>query len=697
MKALPRFWVTVALAASMAAAFALRVAPAYGRVFTPQGVSFQEGDAWFHLRTVHNLLAHYPWRTGFDPYALYPGGENVPTGPFWDLTIATVAWVAGAGKPSAELVDGIAAWLPAVLGAVFPLAVFWLGRRLFGDAAGLLAACAVAVVPGALLWTSHLGVADHHALESLLALAAIGLMCADRPVAAGLTLGAYLATRPAGIFVPATLAMAAAIHPALARPAMTTVAVAAVAFLPAIDSLWGDYTMLALAVCCAASAGVYAIDALWRRRGWPAAGRPAALLAAGVAAAAAVAIVRPESARSLAAQVTRVANATPQVQELMPLLRSYGSSAWTALYRQLGTLWVAAVPGLVWLACQAWRTRRPALTLFAVWSAVTMAAAFAQVRMTVYYGATEALLAGAACAWLIEAAPARYRKPAAAGLVALLVATNLPAALATVRGNFAPDADWRAALAWLRNRTPEPMGDARAWYAPYPRLPDGGRFAYPGQAYGVGVWWTYGYWLEFLGRRIPSANGTQAGAVETAQFLSDPLPQSAVESMRRLELRYVVIDPSLPLFDMAGGSHFVAILSWAGRLRDDYFRVFYTAAENGLHPVVVYLPDYYRSLAVRLYLYDGRAVEPKNETFVFSTSGAPPIIRWNRRFETQSAAEAFVLTHPAERLTLGGVSPAATCVALEPVEGVHRVFSSDPSPIRPDRVIRAVKVFEVER
>ena len=109
---------------SVLLAFAFRVVPAYDAVFTAHGISFQEPDAWFHMRTVHNLLAHFPWRSGFDPYALFPLGENVTTGPFWDYLVGSIAWVAGAGSPSDHTTDEVGAWLPAILGALFPVLVF---------------------------------------------------------------------------------------------------------------------------------------------------------------------------------------------------------------------------------------------------------------------------------------------------------------------------------------------------------------------------------------------------------------------------------------------------------------------------------------------------------------------------------------------------------------------------------------------
>lgn len=93
------------LAASVAIALALRVLPAFGLVFAHGIVNFQEPDAWFHVRTIHNLLAQFPHRSGFDPYALFPGGHDVSTAPVWDYALASTAWILGWGAPSAAWID----------------------------------------------------------------------------------------------------------------------------------------------------------------------------------------------------------------------------------------------------------------------------------------------------------------------------------------------------------------------------------------------------------------------------------------------------------------------------------------------------------------------------------------------------------------------------------------------------------------
>ena len=62
----------IAVSISILPAFGFRVLPAYHAVFAAHGISFEEPDAWFHMRNIHNLLAHFPRRSGFDPYGFSP-------------------------------------------------------------------------------------------------------------------------------------------------------------------------------------------------------------------------------------------------------------------------------------------------------------------------------------------------------------------------------------------------------------------------------------------------------------------------------------------------------------------------------------------------------------------------------------------------------------------------------------------------
>lgn len=654
----------------------LRVIPSWHVVFTHAGVSFQENDAWFHVRTIHNLLAHFPLRSSFDPYMRFPGGGEVPTGPLWDYAVASIAW---ALRLKADLV---AAWLPAICGALLPMLSFRLADRLFGRTAALFAALWTAVIPGALLWATHLGLADHHAAETLLALVALVCVCEGAEgggklftIGGGVALGAYLATRPNGIFVPAMLACGVLLAPAAAPTVLRATAIAAaISFF-----CTGPTTWLALAAAAAASLAAMLP-----------AGKRAVLCAV---AAVLAAVLRPYWFAVVLWQVRRYGghlDSTATVQELAPLLRSHGSSALGALFYQLGSLWMVGLPALVWTIGAAFQKRRPALTLFAVWSIAMTAGAFLQVRMTIYFAPAAAVAAGAACAWV-----ARERKALVAAVTVLIVATNLPFSLDQMKIDGGPSADYREALGWLRANSPEPLGDAAAWYR---RYSSADAFVWPASAYGVATVWESGYWVEELAHRMPSANGTQAGSREMAAFLTSADAQSAMESLGRLGAQYVVVDPRTPFFGAVGRSYFPTLLLDAQRDTLDFYRVLMQEVDGQRRPLVAYLPRYYRTMAARLYLADGEAVRGGN-VWVFETAvenGRENVIG-QQQFASESEALAFVQDHRDRSLVMACIDPGRSCVDVDAVPGVRRVFSSDPLPISPERPIRAVKVFEVAR
>src|SRR5713101_9111787 len=106
---------TLALAFISGLAFFLRTYFSYKTVFAGDLVNFQGIDAWYHMRLVENLVHHFPHRINFDPYALYPGGQKLATGPFFDWLIASSVLLIKPHSPSQESIDTIGASVPAVL------------------------------------------------------------------------------------------------------------------------------------------------------------------------------------------------------------------------------------------------------------------------------------------------------------------------------------------------------------------------------------------------------------------------------------------------------------------------------------------------------------------------------------------------------------------------------------------------------
>jgi dolichyl-diphosphooligosaccharide--protein glycosyltransferase len=171
-------------AALFLSALAVRALPA-PTVLLDDGVQPFGGDAFYHLRRIAYALERFPDTLRFDPYLNYPTGANAIWTPAFDLGIAAVASVFGAGAASPEM-ERIAVWVPPLLGAAAAVALYGLTARLFGEWTGRLAG-AIACVMSGHFWYSQIGFVDHHAAVSLVstALLGTGLACLSRPQGAG--------------------------------------------------------------------------------------------------------------------------------------------------------------------------------------------------------------------------------------------------------------------------------------------------------------------------------------------------------------------------------------------------------------------------------------------------------------------------------------------------------------------------------
>ncbi len=686
-------------------ALAVRVIPVYNTVMTPFGVNFQDSDSWYHMRAVHNIAAHFPRQSGFDPYALYAGRQNAYTEP-WDVFIAGVAGLIALGMPSASLIDQVGAWLPAVLGALLPIPLFFLTKRLFGAAPACWAAIAAAVIPGTLVWVTHLGVPDHHVAECLLSICALVFLCGAvetvgramlwRIIVSGLLFGTYLCVRPAGIFVPATLAIAALIEPLLAPYVAATLAIASAVFLASSGNIWAKYTWLTLACTITACLLAWALGVLWRKRAWS---KALLLPAVGIAAAVAIGIVAALQPAVFQSLVETVGRYVPGLQsgsksylvaELSPLW-DVPPGGVGSIFEFLGPVWLPAFPVLLCAFPAIWRSRRPALVLCSVWGLVMTAAGVIQMRMMVYGEPAIAVAAGVGCAWLMAQLP-RFRTALSVSTAVFLFVSGVPHSAAHSVTDGGPRLEWRQALAWLRWNTPEPMGDPKAWLGYWPALTPGKDFAYPASAYSVLTWWDFGDWVNAIGHRIPSTNGTQTNADTVAAFLTAASPEAARSLASQMHARYAVLN-----FEVTG-KLWETVLRWSNRTVSRYQQVIFTNTPTGGRiPLIIYLPDYYKTMAVRIYNFDGQPISAGSEISAFITkpvrdvSGMQiDVLEREEKFESQEKLQEYRLLHPGQSVLVGSNDPLVSCVNVDGLDWVKPVFASS-GQAGP----RTVKVFEM--
>lgn len=190
-------------------------------------------------------------------------------------------------------------------------------------------------------------------------------------------------------------------------------------------------------------------------------------------------------------------------------------------------------------------------------------------------------------------------------------------------------------------------------------------------------WWDYGYWINRIANRKAYVNPSQdkVPITNTARMFLSPY-QGEVEA------DYIILD-----YDTTSGK-FWAVATWAGKQPADFFNTYYISKDGKLSPVVLFYPEYYQSLAVRLYNFDGKATIPMQSTVIsFNTSNR--ILHSVDTYATWS--EAFSRVGLGQRLV--GTSPFVSPVPLETVSKYTLVYESEQKV----NGVPKVKVFEVRQ
>jgi len=165
---------------------------------------------------------------------------------------------------------------------------------------------------------------------------------------------------------------------------------------------------------------------------------------------------------------------------------------------------------------------------------------------------------------------------------------------------------------------------------------------------------------------------------------------------QKLGTSYVIIDEPTTMIK------FYAIAAWAGTDGSQFYDIYYVPREGGLMPVYLFYPEYYRSLVVRLYNFDGQAVVPE-ESIVISyeervtQEGIPmKLISDSQSFPTYEEAVAYISGQESGNYRIIGGSAFVSPVPLEALKNYRLIHSSDEEVEIPNVGITVpeVKIFE---
>jgi dolichyl-diphosphooligosaccharide--protein glycosyltransferase len=254
---------------------------------------------------------------------------------------------------------------------------------------------------------------------------------------------------------------------------------------------------------------------------------------------------------------------------------------------------------------------------------------------------------------------------------------------------YAPSSAWMKTMAWMKDNTPEPLGSADAYAAHYKA-----DFVYPGSAYSVMSWWDYGYWITYIGHRIPVANPgqDQTAVPKVANFMLAQDEASAEEIAGASKTGYVVIDY------LTTTSKFWAMATWSGKEQAEFFEVFWDPASKQ-SKLYIY-PEYYQSMATRLYSFNGTAQAGTNTLvveYVVRTnedSSYKEVVKENQ-FTTYQEAVTFLAGKEGGNFVIAGNDVLVSPVPLEALQHYRPVYETEEKvTVSSSAQTAEIKIFE---
>jgi asparagine N-glycosylation enzyme membrane subunit Stt3 len=268
---------------------------------------------------------------------------------------------------------------------------------------------------------------------------------------------------------------------------------------------------------------------------------------------------------------------------------------------------------------------------------------------------------------------------------------NIPSAAATAAEvAFAPRDAWVESLTWMKDNTPDPFGDPDFYYNMY-KTP----FHYPETAYGVAALWDSGYWIIRIGHRLPVNDPGGGARQRVARFFTAWDEASANEIMDGMRLKYIVIDYA------ATTGKFYGVLSYAGKSEGEFYETYYQRQGNTMVPGALFYPEYYRSIAVRLYNFDALEVIPQSSTVIsYAEKVRQDGMHYKEILTTQSfpnyeEAQDYISKQKSGNYKIVGNNPFISPVPLKALEHYKLVHGSDfHIPQQGLGTIPEVKIFE---
>jgi len=339
--------------------------------------------------------------------------------------------------------------------------------------------------------------------------------------------------------------------------------------------------------------------------------------------------------------------------EMRPLFFPAGTFTPMAAWGNFGTFLFIAPVALVLLLKRAVKYKDSNALFLLVWSLVMLAAALCFRRFAYYFAINVALLGGFIAWYLWQRISDKTIAVAITmALLLIMLLPNFQTAFVTAKYvSFGPSNAWMKALEWTKNNSPKDSV--------------------------ILAWWDYGYWIARETGRTAYVNPSQdkIPVVNTAKMFLSPSDNNTVDA------DYIIID-----YDTVMGK-FWSMATWAGDNPMKFSGVYYIVEDGNYRRVHLFYPEYYQSLAVRLYNFNGKAVAPTQST-VIGINPDGQVLHTVDVFSTYE--EAVANCSAGEKLI--GTSPFISPVPVGKVDGYSLVYESDEKI----EGVSEVKIFRKE-
>ncbi|MFC2067687.1 oligosaccharyl transferase, archaeosortase A system-associated [Chloroflexota bacterium] len=417
------------------------------------------------------------------------------------------------------------------------------------------------------------------------------------------------------------------------------------------------------------------------------------------------------------------------IEEIQPLLLTNGNFSLSVAWSYFTTSFFLSFIAICILIYHIIKHGKADKTLLVIWSLAMLAATLGQRRFSYYLAVNLAILTSYLSWQILEfsffkritATPSgeakmkkkkhKPKKPprldgmsikhisAALGIAAIFFLSFFPNISPAVdlakQPPFLYDDTWYKALSWLKENTTEPFGDSDAYYEIYEPPPQGEDYNYPESAYGVMSWWDYGHWITRIAHRIPIANPFQYGAKVAARFFTAEDETFASQIIDTTDSKYVIIDYATAV------TKFHAMANFASSDRSEFYDYYYQPIGGSLVPVQLFYPEYFQSLASRLYNFNGAAVTTVNpivityEQKVSRESEPYKEITSLKSFDSYEEAKAYTANIKSGNYRIGSRRPHISPVPLNALEHFQLIYSSEDSLIHSETgTEQSVKIFE---